>query len=145
MKDVVIRSLSKENPERILALWRSARLPHRPKGRDLPTALREEMRSNPDLAIGAYIDSELVGTVLGTDDGRKGWINRLAVDPDYRGRGIGTRLLQEAESALQRRGRRIIAALVEDWNEDSLVFFQSNGYRLHEDIHYMSKRESEDV
>jgi GNAT superfamily N-acetyltransferase len=140
-----IRSLSGESPERILDLWRRAGLPHRPRGRDHPDALREEVRRNADIALGAYVDDRLVGTVLGTDDGRKGWVNRLAVDPDYRGRGIATRLLSEVEAALRRRGRRIIATLVEDWNTESLRFFRRRGYHLHEDIHYLTKRESEEV
>lgn len=134
-----------ENPERIIELWKQAGLSHRPRGRDLPHALQEEFQRNRDLALGAFVDDELVGTVLATDDGRKGWINRLAVHPDYREKGVGRMLLREAEAALLRRGKRIIAVLVEDWNLDSLRFFQSKGYDLHQDIHYLSKRESDEV
>ncbi len=134
-----------ENPERIIELWRQAGLSHRPRGRDLPHGLEEEFQRNRDLALGAFVDDELVGTVLATDDGRKGWINRLAVHPNYREKGVGSLLLREAEAALRRRGKRIIAVLVEDWNLDSLRFFQSRGYDLHQDIHYLSKRESDEV
>ncbi len=134
-----------ENPERIIELWRQAGLSHRSRGRDLPHALQEEFQRNRDLALGAFVDDELVGTVLATDDGRKGWINRLAVHPNYREKGVGSLLLREAETALRKRGKRIIAVLVEDWNLDSLRFFQSKGYNLHKDIHYLSKRESDEV
>lgn len=97
------------------------------------------------MVLGAYVGRRLVGTVIATDDGRKGWINRLAVDPDHRGQGTGGHLLAAAEEALARRGRRIVAALVEDWNTESRRFFEARGYRGHPDIHYLSKRASEEV
>lgn len=142
---IEIRPLSGEDPQRVLELWRKAELPHKPQGRDHPHALKGEFIRNADIALGAYSGNKLIGTVLGTDDGRKGWVNRLAVDPEYRNRGLATRLLEEVETALRRRGRRIIAVLVEDWNTTSLRFFQKRGYTLHMDIHYLSKRESEAV
>lgn len=104
-----------------------------------------EFSAAPDLHLGAYEGGQLIGTVVATDDGRKGWINRLAVLPEHRRKGVGTKLLEEAERRLRQRGRRIIGALVEDWNEGSLEFYRSRGYRLHRDIHYLSKRESEEV
>jgi len=50
----------------------------------------------------------------------EGWINRLAVDPEFRGRGLAKRLISEVEGRLRARGRRIIAVLVEGWNEPAL-------------------------
>ncbi len=140
-----IRSLADEEPERVLDLWERAGLPHRPRGRDAVHGLREQFARDSDLSLGAYVGRTLIGSVLATDDGRKGWINRLAVDPDYRRAGVGSRLLAEAERALAKRGKRIIAALVEDWNEESLSFFQARGYRPHDDITYLSKRDSEEA
>lgn len=83
----------------------------------------------------------LIGTIIGSDDGRKGWINRLAVDPGYRGRGTARGLIAEIERRFKQRGRKIIAVLVEDWNSVSLEFFQSCGYVLDRSILYLSKRE----
>ncbi|MBU0614590.1 MAG: GNAT family N-acetyltransferase, partial [Nanoarchaeota archaeon] len=33
-------------------------------------------------------EGRIIGTSIGTFDGRKGWINRVAVDPDFRGRRL---------------------------------------------------------
>ncbi len=140
-----IRSLADERPERVLELWTRSGLPHRPQGRDSPSNLRAEFSEAPDLHLGAYEGGQLIGTAVATDDGRKGWINRLAVIPEHRRTGVGTKLLEEAEKRLRKRGRRIIGALVEDWNEGSLAFFQARGYRLHDDVHYLSKRDSDEV
>ena len=87
----------------------------------------------------------MIGMIIGTDDGRKGWINRLAVEPEYQREGVANELITAVESALRKRGRKIICALVEDWNQGSLAFFKNAGYIKHDDIFYLSKREDEHV
>lgn len=142
---IEIRSLADESPEALLALWQRAGLHCRPVGRDHPDRLAAEFARNRDLALGAYREGALVGAVMGTDDGRKGWINRLVVDPVHQRQGVAGRLLAAVEAALEDRGRTVIAALIEDWNEPSLALFDASQYVLHADIHYLSKRRSPDA
>lgn len=125
----------------MIALFRRAELPHRPQGRDSRAAIAAQIERDPELFLGAFISGRLIGTVIGSDDGRKGWINRLTIDPGYRGRGIAKLLIAEAERRLWERGRKIIAALVEDWNDISLRLFQECDYILDRSILYLSKRE----
>ena len=136
-----IRELTLNDYEEMIALWERTGLPHRPEGRDSRAAIAEQMERDPDLFLGAFASGRLIGTVIGSDDGRKGWINRLAVDPAYRRRGIAKMLIAEAERRLMERGRKIIAVLVEDWNDISLKLFQECGYLLDRSILYLSKRE----
>jgi ribosomal protein S18 acetylase RimI-like enzyme len=140
-----IKPISIEYYESIIVLWEKAKLPYKPKGRDSKEELKKQMQRDPDLFLGAFENNELIGSVFATDDGRKGWINRLAVHPDHSGKGIGKILCQKAESQLQKRGRKIICTLVEDWNQDSLKFFNNIGYKKHDDIFYLSKRENENI
>lgn len=140
-----IRELTLRDYEELLALWERAGLSHRPQGRDSRAAIAEQLERASDLFLGAFNEGRLVGAVVGSEDGRKGWINRLAVDPAYRRRGIAKRLISEAEGRLRARGRRIIAALIEDWNEPSLELFQECGYVLDRSILYLSKREGAEV
>jgi ribosomal protein S18 acetylase RimI-like enzyme len=95
--------------------------------------------------LGAFEGKEMIGMIIGTDDGRKGWINRLAVDPKYRRKGVAMELVRILEGALKKRGRKIICTLIEDWNETSLALFEKVGYIKHEDIFYLSKREGEEI
>lgn len=143
--DVRVQSLAEEAPERVLALWTEAGLSHRPRGRDRPDRLEAEFRRNADLALGAYVEDRLVGAVVGTDDGRKGWINRLAVAPSHRRQGIGTTLIRHLEEGLRRRGRRLFAALVEGGNPESEAFFESLGYEVFRGVSYLTKRDSPEV
>ncbi|MBU4189834.1 MAG: GNAT family N-acetyltransferase [Candidatus Thermoplasmatota archaeon] len=47
----------------------------------------------------------LIGVVVGSDDGRKGWINRLAVDLKHRKKGVARVLINAVEDALKKIGR----------------------------------------
>lgn len=138
---IAIRRLAATDIDAILALWRAAGLPHRPAGRDRPDALAAQIAAAGDLFLGAECGGELVGTVLGSMDGRqKGWVNRLAVDPRFRRRGLAARLLAAAEERLIAGGALIVAALVDGGNEASLSLFRGAGYESSGDIVYVRKR-----
>ena len=103
------------------------------------------MKENNVLFIGAFENNILIGVAVGSDDGRKGWVNRIAVDPEHRRKGVAQVLINAVEDALKKRVRKIICTLIEDWNKNSLKLFEKCNYVLHRDIFYLSKRESEEV
>jgi ribosomal protein S18 acetylase RimI-like enzyme len=140
-----IRRLQVEDYPRLVELWSKAGLPFKPKGRDSPQAIAKQMKENPGFFIGAFENGKLIGAVIASSDGRKGWINRLAVDPEYRRRGIAKTLIAEAEKALRQKGLKIFCALIEDSNKASKELFRKCGYVEHRDIIYFSKRESDEV
>jgi ribosomal protein S18 acetylase RimI-like enzyme len=140
-----IKQLRFDNYDSIISLWDKAGLSYRPKGRDSREGMKKEFENAPELILGAYEGEKLIGVIIGSDDGRKGWIHRLAVLPDYGRKGVASQLIEAVESVLRKRGRRIICTLIEDWNEGSLDLFKKTGYVKHEDIFYLSKREDKDV
>jgi len=140
-----IRKLTIDQYEELVNLWRRAGLPFKPKGRDSKEAIARQMNANPEFFLGAFKNGRLVGAVVVSSDGRKGWINRLAVDPDFRRRGVASTLVAEAERVLREHGVRIFCALIEAENEASRRLFKKCGYVEHRDIIYFSKRESDDV
>ena len=101
--------------------------------------------ANPDFFLGAFEDGCLVGTAILSSDLRKGWINRLAVGPNCRRRGVATALIAESEKTLRRHGLRIFCSLIEDSNRASKVLFKKCGYAEHSDISYFSKRDGNTV
>lgn len=146
-KQGTIRRLALDDYDDLMALWKRAGLHSlKPRGRDSRTAIARQLASGVETILGLTVDDRLVGAVVATHDSRKGWINRLAVDPDYRRRGYGARLIAAAEDVLRDQGMRIIAALVESDNPTSLALFQKVGYvEIDSGIHYLSKRESDQV
>lgn len=147
MGEEQIRRLEIDDYDELLALWRRARLPHlKPLGRDSREALARQLASGIQTILGMEKDGDLLGAVIATHDSRKGWINRLVVDPDHRRRGYGKRLVAAAEEVLREQGMRVIAALVESDNCASLGLFREAGYvDAGRRLHYVSKRESDDA
>ncbi|MEM3696098.1 MAG: GNAT family N-acetyltransferase [Candidatus Bathyarchaeia archaeon] len=140
-----IRNLTIDDYETMIKLWSKAKLPFKPKGRDSKEAIAAQMKANPDFFLGAFDGNRLIGTVVVSCDMRKGWINRLAVDPEYRLHGVAKALIAESEKILRKHGIRIVCALIEDDNVASKRLFKKLGYVEHRDIIYFSKRESEEV
>lgn len=139
-----IRELTLDDYDRLVEIWTKAGLSHRPQGRDANEHFRTEISRETAVFLGAEVDDMLVGVLLGTHDGRKGWINRLAVLPGYRNRGIGSALVTEVEQRLNVLGIKIVTCLIEDGNDASGNFFESIGYVRHPDITYFSKRQADD-
>ena len=142
---MTIREFRIEDYEQVIELWQKAHLPHKPKGRDSKEEIERELRADNAIFLVAEEKGRLIGSIFGTHDGRKGWINRVASAPAYQRQGIARTLVSEAEKRFQKMGIKIIACLIEDWNTESIVFFEKIGYTRHHDILYFTKRESPDT
>lgn len=137
--------LNTQHHAEIVDLWQRAGLHIRPEGRDSAEAFAQQMASGVQTPIGLREGERLVGVALATHDSRKGWINRLAVDPDYRRRGLGLQLIRLCEEHLKSCGIEVWAALIEDWNEASLGLFRKAGYTLHDQTTYATRRSRADM
>ena len=140
MTDYPIRRLKISDYDKLIALWQRCDLSHRPEGRDTFEGIAKEFE-RPETCFYVMLDGDkMIGSVVGSSDGRKGWINRLAVDPDYRRQGLSGRLIEECENFLYKLGLKIIAALIEGENIESLATFKKAEYELWNHITYCSKR-----
>lgn len=143
-EEVTIRELTLADYERWMSVWQRAGLHSvRPAGRDSHEAFARQFAGGTHTMLGLELAQELVGVVLVTHDGRKGWINRLAILPEHRRRGYAARLVAEAERVLHRLGLTVFAALIEPGNDTSLALFQELGYTEFPDgMRYVTKRDS---
>jgi RimJ/RimL family protein N-acetyltransferase len=123
----------------ILTLWGRAGLPARSGGRDAPEAFRRQQESGLQRSLGIRVDDQLVAVVVLTHDGRKGWINRLAVDPAFRHRGYASRLVAAGERWFTDEiGVEVTAALIHTHNDASRALFEELGYET-VDVVYVRK------
>jgi ribosomal protein S18 acetylase RimI-like enzyme len=88
----------------------------------------EYLKRNPGLSRVAEIDGKMVGAVMCGHDGRRGWIYHLAVAPEYRGRGVGKRLLDDCVRGLQKTGLKRAIILVEGQNAAGHKFWLREGW-----------------
>ena len=135
-----IRRFHISDYDALIKLWNEAQLVYKPKGRDRRDMIKKQIQLPNTIALVAEKDGKLIGSVFGTHDGRRGWINRLAVMPEYQKKGIGRKLVKDLEDRIYKLGIGIIASLVENRNKTSLRVFQRLGYKKHKDITYFSKR-----
>lgn len=136
-----IRRLTVGEYEAITSLWKRARLPFKPHGRDSRKSIAKEMATEPEFFLGAYEQDQLIGVAIVSSDMRKGWINRLTVDPEHRSQGVARALIAESERILKTRGVRVFCALIEADNKSSKELFRKCGYTESRDIAYFSKRD----
>lgn len=140
--NVVIRRMILKDYDAVIALWKKGSIPYRPQGRDSKKNIGRQLQQPTSLYFIAENERRIIGVILGTHDGRKGWINRLVVTPVYQQKGIAKQLVEEVEHHLAGLGIDITACLIEDWNSTSMQVFERLGYKKHTDILYFSKRKN---
>jgi ribosomal protein S18 acetylase RimI-like enzyme len=128
MSDVVIRDCRLEEAECVLELWRQADAT--PSVTDQVDDLRRAIADSKANLLVAEVEGQVVGSIIGTFDGWRGNIYRLAVHPTYRRRGIARALVGEVEKRLIRQGARRVTALVEKDHPWATSFWQAVGYGL---------------
>ncbi len=132
-----IRDFHITDYDEVLGLWNSSGLIIRP-GDDFD-GIKLKLQRDPELFLVAEDGEEIVGVVMGAWDGRRGWINHLAVKANRRREGIGSALIAELEKLLFEKGAKKINAQIYRWNSNSLEFFKAIGYETHTDLIMIGK------
>ncbi len=134
-----IRRATAADYDDIVTVWSAGALPFCPGYRDSKEGFRRQLERFPSSYLVATDGDRIVGVVLGSHDERKGWINRLAVLPEYRRRGIAEALATACEKAILAQGIEIVAALIGTDNSTSCKLFEKLGYRTDVPVHYYRK------
>ncbi|MGE0724058.1 MAG: GNAT family acetyltransferase [Alphaproteobacteria bacterium] len=125
--DPLVRSYRPTDFAALVRLWRDCGL--HPSRSDTPGSLARKLERDPDLFLVAEAAGAIVGSILGSYDGRRGWINRLAVAPALRGRALGRRLVDEVERRLAAKGCDKVNLLIEPDNAAVQAYYARLGYR----------------
>ncbi|HLF07141.1 MAG TPA: GNAT family N-acetyltransferase [Thermoplasmata archaeon] len=109
--------------------------------RESRPAVARQLRFNRGLSFAAFDRARMVAVARGSFDARRGYIDRVAVHPDYRRRGLGTKVVARVEKALWATGGRyiVVSAIVETGNASSRKMFEKLGFET-VPVLYMRKR-----
>lgn len=119
-------------------LWSTAGPGIHVRRSDDSAEIAKKLQRDPDLFLLAELDGQVVGTVLGGFDGRRGMVYHLAVGSGYRQRGIGKALMAELENRLRQKGCIRYYLLVTNDNLDAMRFYQDLGWD-EMDLHIYAK------
>jgi len=125
--DLLIRPYQHENESQVIQLWFRCQLvtaANNPK-----CDIERKRQVNPDLFLVGLIEDSVVATCMAGYEGHRGWINYLAVDPDYQRQGIATQMMAAAEQRLKALGCPKINLQVRETNTQVIDFYQSIGFR----------------
>ena len=138
--DKVIRRLTAADYDEMIRVWSVSGLPFKPNGRESRPMIEAELARPHCAFFGTFDDDKMVALAIANYDGRRAWINRLAVDPDYRHLGLAAELIEQCEEFLAQYGDVMICALIEEMNLPSMGLFEKSGYACLREITYWSKR-----
>ena len=134
---LTVRPFRSEDEAAILDLWMRCGLVH--PANDPRKDIRRKTKVRPDLFLVGTLEENIVASVMVGYEGHRGWINYLAVSPDYQKRGFGRTLMEEAERLLRAEGCPKINLQVRTSNADVLAFYRAIGF-LKDDVVSLGKR-----
>ncbi|HCB47948.1 MAG TPA: GNAT family N-acetyltransferase [Chloroflexi bacterium] len=106
---------------------------------DSREGLSRFLERNPGLSFVARDGENIVGVVLCGHDGRRGYIDQLAVRKSYRRQGIGRSLVSRCVYNLMRIGIRKWHLFVFEDNEEAIKFWNKLGWAKRVELVTMSR------
>lgn len=130
---VIYRVMTSDDFEEILQLW------HRTPGirvseADTREGLSAYFTRNPGVSFVAEVSTGIIGTLMAGHDGRRGYLQHLAVDNDYRRRGIGRELVRQSLAALAAQGITKAHLFALEDNESGKQFWRRLGWTERRDV-----------
>ena len=137
-----ILPFSPSDYDEVMALWR------RTEGltlreADSRDAIIDYLAQNPGLSFVARDRGRLIGAVLAGTDGRRGYLQHLAVAPTHRRQGVGTTLASRVLESLQAVGIAKCHLFVRREQTHALEFWGRLGWTARGDVMLMSHLDSD--
>lgn len=132
-----IREYAKSDIDEVISLWKRCRLLVPWNNPELD--IERKLQVDPHLFLVGVFEQKIVASVMGGYEGHRGWINYLAVDPDFRRRGFGKAIMIEVETRIKAMSCPKINLQVRATNQDVIAFYQALGF-LDDNVVSLGKR-----
>lgn len=138
-----VRAFQDDDEGAVVALWGRCGLlrpwndPHKDIARK-----RQVQR---ELFFVCTIDDQLVASVMAGYDGHRGWVNYLAVDPQFQKRGLGRALMKEVQHRLRSLGCSKLNLQIRRENVEAIAFYERIGFSEDAVLSFGKRLERDDV
>lgn len=136
---MTIRIMNIEDYENVYYLWVHTEGMGLNATDDSREGITQYLLRNPNTCFVAEENGELVGVIMSGHDGRRGFIHHTTVKKEYRGKGIGTRLVDSAMTALEKEGIHKVALVAFKKNVSGNIFWEKAGFTVRNDLVYRNK------
>ncbi|HHC6453885.1 TPA: GNAT family N-acetyltransferase [Vibrio parahaemolyticus] len=109
---------------------------------DSKESINNYLIRNPKLSFVAASADEIVGAVLVGTDGRRGYLQHLAVSSNYRGKNLGRELVSQAINALANVGVPKTHLFVYNENVNAQQFYEKLGWFPRDEVRMYSYNSS---
>jgi N-acetylglutamate synthase len=135
-----ITEMSIRDYDQVLALWKSCSDEgvHVDDDGDSRKSIAAYLKRHSGMSFVAREKDRLIGAVLCGTDGRRGYLNHLAVDRAHRGKGIGKKLVERSLAALKKTGINKCHIFVFKDNLAGQTFWAHNGWVMRDTLVVMS-------
>lgn len=134
---ITVREFISADYDSVISLWQSADGVTL-RDADARAPLTRYLERHRGLSFVAVDGDSIVGAVLCGTDGRRGYLQHLAVAPSHRRRGIGRDLSERCIAALSARGIDKCHLMVVAANSDAMTFWSRLGWQDRSDVRLMS-------
>ena len=135
---IEIRPYADGDREALTALWATV-FPDDPPWNEPDSMLAAKLAFQPQGLLVGIADGTLAAAVMAGYDGRRGWINALAVAPEHRGKGYGGAMVGAALDELEAMGAVKVNLQIRGDNPRLRSWYESLGFTT-EDCVSMSVR-----
>lgn len=125
---MVIRKYQDQDKQALISLWETV-FPNAAT-HNQPARVIEEKLAVDDLIFIAEEGEVILGACQAGYDGHRGWLYGVAVAPQQRRRGIGSRLVETALDALRQRGCGKVNLQIRAGNTGVAEFYRSLGFEV---------------
>lgn len=134
---LLIRPFETEDQQAVIDLWHRCDLT-RPWN-DPHKDIKRKLRVQPHLFLVGLVEQQIVASVMAGYEGHRGWINYLAVDPEYQRRGFARQIMERVENSLLVEGCPKINLQIRSSNTNAIEFYRRIGFTIDE-VASMGKR-----
>lgn len=99
---------------------------------------------NPNTCFVAEDNGKIVGVIMSGHDGRRGFIHHTTVKKEYRGQGIGKKLVDAALAELEAEGIHKVALVAFEKNISGNIFWEKVGFTVRDAkvLHAMQEKQN---